>query len=439
MNDILSTVILFLVPGVPLLLAFPALRARLSRPCFFALLPAIVLALFLILVPVDFSIKIPWLLFGSGLGIDGMSQMFLTMSVILWFAASLHLYRPSGQLVSHRFTTFVMVTMAGNFGVILSTEIVAFFTFLTLMGYGFYGLLVDGGDESVRRAGRIYLAYMILADLVLFEALLVAASTTDDLSFSAVQLAMPVSSSSGLYLSVVLIGFAAKAGFWPLHFWLSPVFRMSRPAVALLIIGVPIAMGLFGTLRWLPLGEIHSPDLGEFIIIMGATAMLYAVLFTILRAQLKTLPAYIVVFFTGLYSVALGIGLSAPDVWRQYEYLIHVFIILMLISLSALMAIITWLAAKHHYPVAHEKQTDILLASPFFRGGTEGVANQQLKPPQSPFKAKVGAMRRKGGSKKRVISWWKKIMDSSEYFLQRWTIAITLVLLLGIVVAFMIS
>ena len=30
-------------------------------------------------------------------------------------------------------------------------------------------------------------------------------------------------------------------------------------------------------------------------------------------------------------------------------------------------------------------------------------------------------------------------MDSSEYFLQRWTIAIILVLLLGIVVAFMIS
>jgi len=44
----------------------------------------------------------------------------------------------------------------------------------------------------------------------------------------------------------------------------------------------------------------------------------------------------------------------------------------------------------------------LLLASPFFRRGTEGVANQQLKPPQSPFK--------KGGSKKRAINGWKLTM-----------------------------
>jgi len=39
-----------------------------------------------------------------------------------------------------------------------------------------------------------------------------------------------------------------------------------------------------------------------------------------------------------------------------------------------------------------------LLSSPFFRRGTEGVANQQLNPPQSPFK--------KGGGKKTAISVW---------------------------------
>jgi len=38
----------------------------------------------------------------------------------------------------------------------------------------------------------------------------------------------------------------------------------------------------------------------------------------------------------------------------------------------------------------------LLLASPFFRRGTEGVANQQLKPPQSPFE--------KGGSKRIAIN-----------------------------------
>lgn len=434
MKDILSAVILLLVPGVPLLLAFSALRARLSRPCLFAILPAIVLATFFASVPVDFSIKFPWLLLGAELGLDGISQMFLTMSVILWIVVSLHLYRPSRHVVSHRFTTFFLLTMAGNLGVILSTELVAFFTFLTLMSYGFYGLLVDSGDESIRKAGGIYLGFMILADLVLFEGLLIASATTDDLSFAAVQQAISVSSSSDLYLSVVLFGFAAKAGIWPLYFWLSPAFRWSRPAVALLIAGVPIAMGLFGTLRWLPLGEIHSPDLGLIIKSMGAAAMLYAVLFAMLQAQLKTLPAYIVVFFTGLYAIALGTGLTDPAVWRQYEYLAHFFIILMVISLSVLVAIIAWLETKYHYPVVHEKQTDKLHRYLEHFNGT--VVNWFTAMRTETLSRMLTAWLAKAEQLKQAYV-WKKTLDSSERFLQSWTIAVTLFLFLGIVVVFM--
>jgi len=249
-NSTLNILLLLSVPALPLLLAVPALRARLYRPCHFALLPAVLL----LTVPAVFSIEVPWLLFGTGLGIDGPGRLLLVMSVVLWASATSLIQAPADQAAHSRLTTLLLLTMAGNLGVILATDLVGYFSFSALMGYGFYGLLVDGGDETARRAGRVYLGFLVLADLLLFEALLIAAATTRDLGFEAVHQAIGQSPASGLYLSMVLAGFALKAGIWPLHFWLPLAFRSTRPAVALLLGGVPVAIALLGMLRWLPAG-----------------------------------------------------------------------------------------------------------------------------------------------------------------------------------------
>jgi len=237
-NSTLQLLLLLSVPVLPLLLALPALRSHIPWPRHFALLPAVVL----LAVPVDIFIELPWLLFGTGLGIDGPGRLLLLMSVLLWAGAASLLRAPGERPADNsRFTTLFLLSMACNLGVILATELVGFFAFATLMGYGFYGLLVADGDESARRAGRIYLGSLILADLLLFEALLIVAATTADLSFGGVHQAIAGAPAAGLYLSMVLAGFALKAAVWPLHFWLPLAFHSARPAVALLLAGIPVA------------------------------------------------------------------------------------------------------------------------------------------------------------------------------------------------------
>jgi formate hydrogenlyase subunit 3/multisubunit Na+/H+ antiporter MnhD subunit len=355
-NELLSSFLLLSVPGLPLLLAFPALHSHLSWLCHIALLPAVIL----LAVPAVVSIEVPWLLLGTGLGISGASQLLLAMSVVLWAAATTLLHAPTNQPADKRFTTFLLLTMAGNLGAILATDLVGFFAFSTLMGYGFYGLLVDDGSEAARRTGRIYLGFMIVADLALFEALLIAAATTEDTGFEAVRHAMAQSGSSGLYLSMVLVGFAAKAGIWPLHYWLPLAFRSTRPAVALLLGGVPVAIGLLGAARWLPLGEITSSDLGLIIQGLGVAAMLYAILAGVKRAQLKLLPAYVAIVATGLFTTAIGTELSDPAVWNEYDNLAHFFIVALGIGLAVLVIAIRWLQARYHCPAAPAAQADDL-------------------------------------------------------------------------------
>jgi len=429
-NTTLSVFLLLSIPGLPLLLALPALRSRLSRPCHLALLPAVIL----LAVPAVFSIEVPWLLLGIGLGIDEVSRWLLAMSVVLWAVAAALLPTPTSQPADNSHATFFLLTMGGNLGAILATELVGFFAFSTLMSYGFYGLLVDGGDEITRRTGRVYLGFMILADLALFDALLIAAATTGDLEFEAVRHAMARSSASGLYLTMVLAGFALKAGIWPLHLWLPLAFRSARPAVALLLGGVPVAIALLGMVRWLPLGEITSPKLGLIIQGAGVAAMLYAILAGLIRAQLKLLPAYAVIIATGLFVTALGTGLADPAAWARYENWAHFYIVSLGFGSAVLTTTIGWLHARREYPA-----TPAISAGdspPWFERWPGAVMRwvgqmgfYTLPRLRASWLANLGRLWL-------VICAWQSVLDASERTLQRWTFVITLFLLLGIAVAF---
>ena len=333
MNTTTGMLLLLSVPGLPLLLLLPALRSRLYRPCHLALLPAIML----LAVPEDLSIEVPWLLFGTGLGVDGTARLLLAMSMVLWIAATF-LQTRSDQTVDNRYTIFFLLTMAGNLGAILATDLVGFFTFSTLMGYGFYGLLVADGNEAARRAGRVYLGFLILADLALLEALLIAATTTTDLGFEAIRNLIGQSPASGFYLSMVLAGFALKAGAWPLHFWLPLAFRSARPAVALLLGGVPVAIALLGMVRWLPLGELALTDLGVAIQWVGLTAAIYGTIAGLRQSHPRTVLAYAGIVVTGLFVATLGNGLEWPIIGSSIKETAHLFILYPGLLLAALVS-----------------------------------------------------------------------------------------------------
>jgi len=367
-NSTLNILLLLSVPALPLLLAVPALRARLYRPCHFALLPAVLL----LTVPAVFSIEVPWLLFGTGLGIDGPTRLLLVMSVVLWASATSLIQAPADQAADSRLTTLLLLTMAGNLGAILATDLVGFFTFSAMMGYGFYGLLVDGGDETARRAGCVYLGFLVLADLLLFEALLIAAATTEDLNFEVVYQAIGQSPVSGLYLSMVLAGFALKAGIWPLHFWLPLAFRSVRPAVALLLGGVPVAIALLGVVRWLPAGGPALPDPGAGIQWLALSAAVYATIAGLMQSHPRSLLAYAAIVVTSLFVTMLG---SGPVQETTFLFILYLGFTLAALALGSVLPnkVNSRLVPGLLLPVGHAAEALLLVLLPvmiLFQGAT---------------------------------------------------------------------
>ncbi|MEO6423502.1 MAG: proton-conducting transporter membrane subunit, partial [Candidatus Nitrotoga sp.] len=410
MIDIAIKFLLLSVPGLPLLLAIPALRCRLPWPAHVALLPAIVL----LFIPGSLYIDLPWIFWGSfGMGIDTGSRWWLAMSVLIWVVSAAFLNTPGGHGACNRLTSLFLITLAGQMGAILATDMVSFFTFMTLMGYAFFGLLVVDGDEQARRAGRIYLVFLILADIALFEALLIAAASTDDLRFAAVAHAITLSPSPALYLSMVIAGLALKAGFWPLHVWLPLAYGSSRPPVALLLWLVPVATGLLGAVRWLPLGEITAPIAGMLLQAIGAAGILYTMLFGMRRAQWKQLTAYVAIIATGIFAMGLGTGMVDPAIWNKYGAdSVLAFVGTVGLGLAIMIASFAWLEKKRGSP-PETRMSDG--AEFWFERWQEAVINWGLRAGNDTLSGFHASWLARWGGFWQTRT-WLKMFDAGEYF-----------------------
>ncbi len=331
MNVTTFGIMLWVAVIFPLLLAIPALHSRLPWPRYIAIIPAIIVTL----LPGEFFLALPWIIFESELAINGEMRWILTMTVMIWLIAATSTAFSKNDISNDRTaTTFFLLTLAGNMGTVLANDLVAFFCFSTLMGYGFYGMLIQNSNAETHRAARYYLWCLIAADLLLFEALLLAGFENNGLHFEIVPTTMAEASSS-LYLWAVFIGFALKAGIWPAHLWLCTAFKSPNLLPVLLLSGVPVAMALLGAKRWLPFGESAFFDSGILILMLGMVAMLYALLkfATHLSSKLMLL-AWITILMTGLFVTALGYGLAYPSEWVRYQHYLQPFIVIFVVCLT---------------------------------------------------------------------------------------------------------
>lgn len=418
---ILLSIVMVIAVVWPLLLTIPALHSRLYWPRHLAIVPAALLTV----LPGDISRQLPWLLFGAEFAIDGVTRWVLAMSVVIWFIAATMMKSSKQGFANGRTTTFFLLTLAGNLGAVLANDLVGFFCFTTIMGYGFYALFVQNGNAATQRAGRLYLIFLIIADLLLFEALLLAAFTTDNLRFEGVRAAMAKASSSQFYLWVTFIGFALKTGIWPAHLWLSSAFKSTNQTTALLIIGVPVVMGWLGAVRWLPLGE-HAFGISAIIIQMvGVIGVLYATL------KLCTPTSVKIVWMSSgaasLFIAALGTGLAHPTIWRQYEYLGYPFIASLGILLALLIVTIGWTQkTRHQHPAVALPRVDIL--SRWIGATRQWVEDTLLGLPSLWHISRLKLVKHY-----QYGSHWQKLRD----FVVGWKAAITLFVLLGLALAWL--
>lgn len=303
---------------VPLLLGLAALLPRTERVVTaaapFAALPALGLAL---AGGDPWSIHVPWLLLGARFGLDLTGRVYLLLGAITFSLAALAAWRDPDVAAGsrRRFMAFLLPSAAGTFGMALSQDAVTFYVCFALMSFPAYGLVVFDGRAESRRAGRAYIAFVILGEVLLVSALFLAArgaGTTDLAILPARMVGAPGWETA---VMLILVAFGMKAGAVPLHVWLPPAYTEAPTPGSAALAGVMSKAGVLGWLRLLPLGVVSLPLWGMLAVGAGLLAAFYGVVVGLTVRHPKTALAYSSVSQMGFMTTAIGIGLLAPSAW----------------------------------------------------------------------------------------------------------------------------
>lgn len=262
------------------------------------------------------TLSLDWLLLRTHLGLDTTGHTFLLFTAVLWLLAGIYV---RGSMAddpqASRFCCFFLLTMAGNFGLILSQDMASFYAFFALMSFAAYPLVIHQGNEESRRAGRVYMVLVAIGEAALVAAMLLAVVARDSLLFGQGAERLDADPAAPWIVGLLVIGFGIKVGVIPLHVWL-PLAHPAAPIPASAVLsGAMIKAGLLGWLRYLPVGQMELPAWGNLFLVLGLVTAFYGVVVGVMQQRSKAVLAYSSISQMGLLTCALGAGLLVPTAW----------------------------------------------------------------------------------------------------------------------------
>ncbi|MDH5633797.1 MAG: NADH-quinone oxidoreductase subunit M [Gammaproteobacteria bacterium] len=255
---------------------------------------------------------IPTLNVHYSLGVDGLSVLFLPLTIILFIGVILVGWN-SIHAMPRLYYTLMLVLESTTIGVFCATDTILFFLFWELTLVPLYFLVSLWGIGPNRRfaAGK-YFMYMLAGGIpMLFAFIMLAFNHADvtgsGLGFDYVTLLgtkMPEHMQIMVFV-LLLLGFGVKTPIFPLHSWL-PIVTMEGPvSVAALVTG--LKLGAFGLMKFaIPLAPDAARSLHWLLAGVGTIALLYGALAALRQSNIRQMLAYASFSHVGL--VVLGLS-----------------------------------------------------------------------------------------------------------------------------------
>ena len=150
-------------------------------------------------------------------------------------------------------------------------------------------MVIHDEHEKAQRAAKIYLAIAVLGGMVMLMGLLMLYAYGGTLNInelnSAVQnLPNPLKYTIGV---LILFGFGAKAGMFPLHIWLPAAHPVAPAPASALLSGILTKAGIFGALVLCSTIFFHDKQWGILLLLLGVVTMFVGAVLAVLSIDLK--------------------------------------------------------------------------------------------------------------------------------------------------------
>ena len=297
-------------------------------------------------------VRVPWvpaLGMNYHLAVDGISLTMVLVTGIV--AVSTVLFSWDVEERQNEFFFWLLLVVAGSYGVFLSADLFLFFVSYELVIVPKYFLIAIFGSTNKEYGAMKLTLYSFFGGALVFIGILVAYVTAGSLDLNQLAQFQFDPHLQSWAFPVLFLGFAVLAGIWPLHTW-APTGHVAAPtAGSMLLAGIVMKLGAYGGLRvamnLFPQGfQMWS----KWIAVLAVIGILYAAAVALRQSDLKFVIGYSSVSHMGFVLLGLAtanaLGVSGA--------------VLQMFSHGVIAALLFAVAGRMIYRRTHTRELDAL-------------------------------------------------------------------------------
>jgi multicomponent K+:H+ antiporter subunit D len=252
--------------------------------------------------------------FGIVLVVDRLSALMLVLTGIIGVSALLFaMARWDGAGSS--FHALFQIQLMGLYGAFLTADLFNLFVFFEVLLAASYGLLLHGSGRARVSSGLHYISINLLASslFLIGAALIYGVTGTLNMADLALKIPLVPEADRGLLhagAGILAVAFLAKAGMWPLNFWLVPAYSSASAPVAAMF-AIMTKVGVYTLLRlWTLLfsGQAGASAFfgGDWLIYGGMATIACAALAILAAQRLERMASLSILVSAGILLSAIG-------------------------------------------------------------------------------------------------------------------------------------
>ena len=229
--------------------------------------------------------------FGLTLKADGFRCIYACIASFMWMMTGF--FTPDYMSHGHartRYSFFNLMTLGATLGVFLSDDLYTTFVFFEIMSFTSYVWVAQEETPGALKAAGTYLAVAVIGGLTTLMGLFLLYHHLGTLSFGGLQTAMAAAGNRPVLTVatwLTLVGFAGKAGMFPVHIWLPKAHPVAPAPASALLSGILTKSGIFGLIvicsRLMP----GNAAFGNALLVLACITMFLGALLALFSTDLK--------------------------------------------------------------------------------------------------------------------------------------------------------
>ncbi len=215
--------------------------------------------------------------------VDALAVFFTTLIALIWCAVTV--YTPSYMTHSKeqkRFYAYLIASLGATLGVCYAQNLVTLYMFFEIVTLTAFMMVIHERNAASLLAGRKFLYYSIFGACMGLVGIIYLYTYSDSVNFilggSLSADSLPSYEGFLVIVFITIIGFACKAGLYPLHSWLPTAHPIAPAPASALLSGVITKCGVVAIIRiiYYTVGsELISGSWVQFALISLATVTIF--------------------------------------------------------------------------------------------------------------------------------------------------------------------